>query len=80
MVYLPVGSSDLFLILGCMPYTFLYLSFSTLPSSLLWRADTTTIAELSKPPLSTKPPVSIKPPPPPYMFEINKPRGGLIED
>ena len=77
MVYLPVGSSDFFFILGCMTYTFLYFSFSTLHSSLLWRADTTTIAKLSKPPLSTKPP---PPSPPPYMFEINKPRGGLIED
>ena len=67
MVYLPLGSSDLFLILGCMTYTFLYFSFSTLHSSLLWRADTTTIAKLNKPPPSLIGP--------PNMFEIMKPPG-----
>ena len=69
MVYSRVGSSDLFLILVCMTSNFLYLSFSTLHSSFLWRADTTTFAKLNKPP------VSIKPPPPHKMFEINKPPG-----
>ena len=65
MVYSSVGSSDLLLILGCMTSNFLYLSFFTLHSSFLWRADTTTIsAKLNKPPLSNKPLVSIKPPPP----------------
>ena len=67
MVYLPLGSSDLFLILGCMTYTFLYFSFSTLHSSLLWRADTTTIAKLNKPPPSLIDP--------PNMFEIIKAPG-----
>ena len=67
MVYLPVRSSDLFLILGCMTYTFLYFSSSTLHSSLLWRADITTIAKLNKPPPSLIGP--------PNMFEIIKPPG-----
>ena len=73
-VYLPVRSSDLFLILGCMTYTFLCFSSSTLHSSFLWRADTTTIsANLNKPPLSNSPPSLLSPPP--QMFEINKPPG-----
>ena len=50
------GSSDLFLILGCMNYRFLYLSFSTLHSSSLWRTDTTIFTKFDKPPLSNKSP------------------------
>ena len=49
MVYSPTGSSDLFLILGCMTSNFLYLSFSTFYSSALWRTDTTVFAKLNKP-------------------------------
>ena len=48
MVYSPAGSSDLFFFLGCM-----YLSFSTLLSSSLWRTDNIVFAqmyELNKPP------------------------------
>ena len=58
MVYLPTGSSDLILIVGYMTSNFLYLSFSTLYSSSLWRTDTRNFAELNKPPptLSNKPP------------------------
>ena len=53
MVYSPAGSSDLFFILGCMTSNFLYLSFSTLLSSSLWRTDNIVFAqmyELNKPP------------------------------
>ena len=74
MAYSPTGSSDLFLILGCMTSNFLYLSLSTLNSSSLWRTDTIVFAKLVKPPI--KPPlkcVSNKQAPPP-------PGGGLIED
>ena len=46
MVYSYVGSSDLFLILGCMN---LYLSFSTLRSSFSWRTDTIIFAQFDKP-------------------------------
>ena len=69
MVYSRVGSSDLFLILGCMTSNFLYLSFSTLHSSFLWRADTTIFIKLNNPPLSNSTP------PPPNRFEIYKPPG-----
>ena len=57
MVYLPTGSSDLFLILGCKTSNFLYLSLSTLNSSSLWRTDTIVFAKLVKPPVSIKPPL-----------------------
>ena len=50
------GSSDLLLILSCMTSDFLYLSFSTLHSSSLWRTDTTIYAKLNKPSLPNKPP------------------------
>ena len=36
---------------------FLYLSFSTLNSSSLWRTDTIVFAKLVKPPVSIKPPL-----------------------
>ena len=62
MVYSPTGRLDLFLILGCMTSNFLYLSFSTLYSSSLWRTDTTVFS--NKHSLSNKPPVSNKPHPP----------------
>ena len=52
MVYLPTGSSDLFLILSCMTSNFLCLSFSTLHSSSLWRTDTIVWAKLNKPSIS----------------------------
>ena len=59
-----------------MTSNFLYLSFSTLNSSSLWRTDTIVFAKLVKPPVSIKPPLKCvlnkqAPPPPP---------GGLIED
>ena len=49
--YSPTGSSDLFMIFGCMTSNFLYLSFSTLysSSSSLWRTDTILWAKLNKP-------------------------------
>ena len=56
-VYSPTGSSDLFMILGCMTSNFLYLSFSTLYSSSLWRTDTILWAKLNNPhPLKQLPP------------------------
>ena len=55
MVYSPTGSLDLFLILGCMTSNFLYLSFSTLYSSSLWRTDTIVFSKLSQPPLKYAP-------------------------
>ena len=51
------------------PPTFLYLSFSTLYFSSLWRTDTTVLPELNKPPVSIKPPSNGP--------EINNPYGGL---
>ena len=51
------------------------LSFSSLHSTSLWRADTTIFAKLNNPSLSNIPLVSIKP-----VIEINKPPTGLIED
>ena len=51
MVYLPTGSSRIFFILGCMTSNFLYLSFSTLYSSSLWRTYTIVFAKFNvKPP------------------------------
>ena len=58
MVYSPIGSSDLFLNLGCMTLNFLHLSLSTFYSSSLWRTDTIVFAKLNKPHVSVKPPVS----------------------
>ena len=55
-VYSPTGSSDLFMILGCMTSNFLYLSFSTLYSSSLWRTDTILWAKLITPALSNNSP------------------------
>ena len=55
MVNSPAGSSDLFLIPSCTTSFFLYLSFSTLYSSSLWRTDTIVFAKLNKRPLSIKP-------------------------
>ena len=76
MVSSPVGSSDLSLILGCMTSNFLYLSFSTLRSSSLWRADTIVYAKLNNsppPPLSNK--LSLN------VLEIKKSaQEGLVED
>ena len=75
MVSSPVGSSDLSLIVGCMTSNFLYLSFSTLCSSFLWRTDTIVHAKLnnSPPPLSNKLPLNV--------FEIKKSaQEGLVED
>ena len=62
------GSSDLFSILGCMTSNFLYLSFSTLYSSSLWRTNTFDFSKLNKLLLSNKPPISIKAPLPPNML------------
>ena len=50
MAYSPTGSSDLFSILSCMTSNFLYLSFSTLYSSSLWRTDTIAFTKLNNPP------------------------------
>ena len=73
MVSSPVGSSDLSLILGCMTSNFLYLSFSTLCSSFLWRTDTIVHAKLNNSPLSKKLPLNV--------FEIKKSaQEGLVED
>ena len=44
MIYFPTGSSDFTMILGCMTENFLYLSFSTLYSSSLWRNDTIVVS------------------------------------
>ena len=82
MVCSPTGGSDLFLILGCMTSNFLYLSFSTLYSSSLWRNDTIVWAKFNMHPSQISPPVlqrTIKPPlpSPPNVFEINKSPGGL---
>ena len=57
MVYLPTGSSDLFLFFSCMTSNFLYLSFSTFYSSSLWRTDTIVFSKLNKPPTSIKSPL-----------------------
>ena len=65
MVYSPTGSSDLILIRGCMTSSFLYLSFSTLYSSSLWRGVIIIVSKLNKPPA------------PSNGLEINKPPGGL---
>ena len=50
MVYLPPASLKLFLIFGRMTLDFLFLSFSTLHSSSLWKTDTIFFAKLNKPP------------------------------
>ena len=68
MVYLPTGSSDLLLILGCMTSNVLYLSFSALYSSSLWRTDTIVSFKLDKPPSPL-----LYLPPPSNGLEINKP-------
>ena len=68
MVYSPTGSSDLFLILGCMTSNFLYVSFSTLYSSTLWRTDTIVVSKLSQPPSLICPLIySAFPPSPPQV-------------
>ena len=75
MVYSPTGSSDLFLILSCMTSEILYLSFSTLYSSSLWRTDTIVRAKFNKPP------PSLLTPPSPHkknMFEINNRRFAVL--
>ena len=55
MVYLLTGSLDLILIHGCMTSTFLYLSFSTLYSSSLWKTDTIVVSKFNKPPSPNSP-------------------------
>ena len=57
MVYLPTGSSDLFLVLGCMTFKFLYSNASTFYDSYLRKTDT----KISPSPNSLK------------WFKINKP-------
>ena len=64
-----------FFILGCMTLNFLYLSFSTLHSSSLWRADTT-FTKLNKPPFPIGP-LSLLTPNPSNVFEINKSLQGV---
>ena len=70
----PAGSSDLFLIFGCMTSNFLYLSFSSLYSCSLWRTYTIVFVKLSPSALLSPPP---PPPTPLNVFEINKPPRGL---
>ena len=60
MVYSCAGSSDLFLIFGCMPSTFMFLSFSTLRSCSLRRSNTIIVAKLNTAPT---------PPPPNLVIE-----------
>ena len=50
MIYSPAGGSDLFSNLSCATSNVLYLNFSTLHSSSLWRTDTIFFAKLNKPP------------------------------
>ena len=50
MAYSSTGSSELFLILGCMTSNVLYLSFSTLHFGSFWKIDTIAFAKLNKPP------------------------------
>ena len=50
MVYSTAGSSNLYLILGCIISNFLYLSFSTLYYGSSWRSDTIVFARLNTPP------------------------------
>ena len=59
MLYSPAGSSDLFSNLCCVTSNILYLSFSTLHSSSLWRTDIIFFAKLNKPPG-----LYLQPPPP----------------
>ena len=61
------GSFDLFLIFSYMTYNFMYLSFSTLRSSSLWKIDTTTFAKLNTapPPPQKSTPSLLSPHPPP---------------
>ena len=54
MAYSPTGSSDLFSILSCMTFNFLFLSFSTLHSSSLWRTVTIASDKLNKQPPPTE--------------------------
>ena len=67
MLYSLAEGSDLFSNLSCATSNVLYLSFSTLHSSSLWRTDTIFFAKLNKPP-----------PPTPSLYLA--PLGGLIED
>ena len=50
-----------FFILGFVTSNFLYLSFSTVYFSSLWRADTNAFAKLNKPPISIKHPSPLPP-------------------
>ena len=78
MVYSPTGSLDLSLIPSCMTSNFLYLNFSTLYSSSLWRTDTIVFAKLNTlHPFKYPPPRSLLSPPLSNVFEINEPFGGL---
>ena len=63
MVYLPTGSSDLILILGCRTSNSLYLSLTTLYSSCFWRTDTIVVSKLNTPP---------RPPPPSPARGLNR--------
>ena len=65
MVYLPTGSSDLIPDPRLHDLNFLFLSYSILCSSSLWRTDTIDVSKLNKPPRSP-------PHPQPNGLEINK--------
>ena len=78
MVYIPTGNSDLILILGCMTYNVLYLSFAISYSSPLWRTDTIVFSKLNKPPSQISPQPLLSPAS--NGLEINKLPGGLVED
>ena len=65
-----------------MTSNFVYLSFSTLHSSSLWRTDISVSAKSNKPPSSEMNPLYLlsPPPTPSNVFEIKKPPRGLIRE
>ena len=54
MVYSRIASSDLLSIFSYMTSNLMYLSFSTLRSSYLWRIDNVIFTKLDKPPAFLK--------------------------
>ena len=78
MVFLPAGSSVLFLILGYMTLNFFVPKFFHLSFyEFFINGELMPLSLLNK----ISPPPQITPPPPPSnVFEVNKPPRGLIED